>query len=86
MNDPLNDGAAPGSAPRMPRRQFLKVAGIGLAGGALLAVGGWGAASAWMSWMPPAALVRSSFVPHLDSTFAVQLDWLHKNERLGRYE
>ena len=72
MNDPINDGDAPGSAPRMPRRQFLKVAGIGLAGGALLAAGGWGAASAWISWMPPAALVRSSFAPHLGDTFAAR--------------
>ena len=72
MNDPLYDGDALGSAPHMPRRQFLKVAGIGLAGGALLAAGGWGAASAWLSGMLPAPLVRSSFVPHLGDTFAAR--------------
>jgi hypothetical protein len=58
----------------MSRRRFLKMAGIGVAGSALLAVGGRSLTTAWMSWMLPAPLVRSSFAKHLGETFQVRAE------------
>lgn len=60
----------PGSARSMSRRLFFKV--VGVAGGALLAAGG--GVAAWLGWVLPAPLVRSSFTPRLGDTFQVQAD------------
>ena len=70
----MNDLPSEGGTLRMPRRRFLKIASFGLTGGALLAAGGWGVASAWMPGLLSNPLLRSSFAPYLGDAFSVRSD------------
>jgi hypothetical protein len=74
VEDILKFGPALNSTRPMSRRQFLKTAGIGIAASALLAVSGHSLTTAWMSWMLPASLVRSSFSRRLGETFQVRAE------------